>query len=781
MLSRLRCLIIAVVMIIWISPVSSYFKLGQVCHGQISAEKVRDGIRTGVEFLFRKQQNNGSWQDVEDPNAKNGVTALVTLALLHSGVSPDHAKIKKAFTRLDSLPIESQGTYTVSLMAMAYAMNDPDTYAHRIRECVKYLEAGQLPNGGWTYTKSGRRGIGDGSNSQFALLALHEARLAGIEVSEEVWKNARTYWTKLRSGDNSYRYSKTTNWPPSGSMTAAGIASLIIVDENLAGSDIVSASGDIICCATDDWLIQVDLASKWIGDRFTVRMNPSDSDNYFRSAVFYYLYALERAGRLTGQRYFGESDWYREGAEYLMNIRKRGYWIGTGHGENHEEVATSFALLFLSKGRRPVVVGKYRHSKDNDWDRHRKGVHFLTRALEKDWQTKLNWQSVDGRVASTNDLLETPVLFLSGRDSLNLTDEQKKRLKEYVEYGRFIFAEACQGDGCGDEVEFDRKFRELMAELFPENPLQELPESHPIWNSQHKLLPNPDRPLLGVQTSCRTAVVYVPANLSGYWQADRPGVREKLNARASEEVDYCLKLGINVIAYATGRELRDRLDSPKVVESSGNESITRTIVIPKLIHGGGSNDAPNAWQNILRRAKLELKQEFLTEQKFINVTTESLSQNPIVFMHGRNNFEFKEAERRALREHLLQDGTLFADCICASTKFAQSFRDEMQKIFPEPEIRLQRLPPDHPLFTDRLGGFKLNSVTIKRPGANGVTQRTGSPQLEAITIDGRLVVVFSPFDLSCAMENAAASTCEGYSKEDASKIGVNVLLYLLSQ
>ena len=31
-------------------------------------------------------------------------------------------------------------------------------------------------------------------------------------------------------------------------------------------------------------------------------------------------------------------------------------------------VATSFALLFLAKGRAPVLINKLRHSPDQDWN-----------------------------------------------------------------------------------------------------------------------------------------------------------------------------------------------------------------------------------------------------------------------------------------------------------------------------------------------------------------------------------------------------------------------------
>ena len=101
--------------------------------------------------------------------------------------------------------------------------------------------------------------MGDGSNSQFALLGLHEARLAGIGIDETVWQNARSYWNGLRAGDGSYYYARTSSigFTPTGSMTAAGISSMIIIDENLKGSDMVTAGGEINCCTEkQNWCLQ---------------------------------------------------------------------------------------------------------------------------------------------------------------------------------------------------------------------------------------------------------------------------------------------------------------------------------------------------------------------------------------------------------------------------------------------------------------------------------------------------------------------------------------------
>ena len=55
------------------------------------------------------------------------------------------------------------------------------------------------------------------------------------------------------------------------------------------------------------------------------------------------------------------------------------------------------------------------------------------------------------------------------------------------------------------------------------------------------------------------------------------------------------------------------------------------------------------------------------------------------------------------------------------------------------------------------------------------------PVLEALELNGRLAVIFSPYDISCAMENSSSLECKGYLKPDAAKLGVNVILYTLQQ
>src|SRR5262249_25689044 len=122
--------------------------------------------------------------------------------------------------------------------------------------------------------------------------------------------------------------------------------------------DDTNPDGSPKCCSrnaiTDEPLRR---ALQWMSRYFAVGVNPGEQGGRW---VLYYLYGVERAGRLSGQRFFGNHDWYREGASYLVERQSRhdGSWSTAAGVEADPLVASSFALLFLSKGLAPVLINK---------------------------------------------------------------------------------------------------------------------------------------------------------------------------------------------------------------------------------------------------------------------------------------------------------------------------------------------------------------------------------------------------------------------------------------
>ena len=352
-------------------------------------------------------------------------------------------------------------------------------------------------------------------------------------------------------------------------------------------------------------------------------------------------------------------------------------------------LATSFALLFLAKGRRPIVISQLRHQ-DEDWNSHPAGIPNLTRRVEQRWKRDLTWQTIDARAAHLVDLQQTPILFLSGRGALDLSPPQKEMLKQYVVQGGFLFAEACQGRGCDGQA-FDTSFRQLLDELFPDSKLRLLPPDHPVWYAESKVDPNHLRPLYGLDTCCRTSIVYCPETLSCFWDLFRFERESKYPADVLAEIESVMRIGENVVAYATNRELKDKLDRPLITLAGAKRELRRgTLYVPKLNHGGGADEAVNAWPNLLTLFGRQTQLPVSPEARLIAATDEQLYDYPIVFMHGRRAFRFSAAERQALVEYLRRGGFLFADSICANPQFADSFRSELRAMFPDAKLVASR-------------------------------------------------------------------------------------------
>jgi len=754
---------------------------------QVTDRDVRQAIERGVEFLKEHQDKvRGGWP--EHPAQPGGLSALCTLALINAGVPLDDPAMVKALDYIRSFD-KPDMTYSVALRTLVLCAAEPKKDLLTIRQNVKWLETTQLTSGPslargrkgtWAYSAR-QEGQGDNSNTQFAMLALHEADRVGVEVNRATWRLALDYWTNTQKEDGSWGYKPEL--PPTGSMTCAGICSWIIASGRLSSGS-ASIQGDkVSCCGEESANTPAERGLAWLAKHFSVRANPGD-----RVYLLYYLYGLERVGRMTGRRFIGDHDWYREGAEVLLDQQDEisGGWRGVGNAESNPLVATSFALLYLSKGRRPVVMAKARYDNGREWDLHAGGVPSLTRHVEKAWLRELSWQTIDLDAATVGDLLEAPVLFLSGRQALNFSAEQKEHLRMYVEQGGFIFAEACDGDGCEGQ-EFDTSFRALMRELFPDSQFRELPPDHPVWFAEGKVDPDYLVHLYGVDACCRTSVVYCPTNLSCYWELGAEGREINAPDAVKKAIAARLQIGQNVIAYATNRTLKEKLDRPSV--ATNDPTVTPesrdVLVIPKLQHNGGSDDAPNSLGNLMRYVRQEVELRALTERRLLLPTAPDLHDYPILFTHGRRSFRWSPDERKALADYIARGGFLFADAICASTNFANSFRSEIEAIFPGQ--KLERIPANHPLLSSEFGGFDVSRVTINDPLLHEAGERLDArrtetaPVLEGLQIDGRYVIVFSPYDLSCALESSSTMVCKGYIKEDAAKLGTNIILFALQQ
>src|SRR5205823_4721463 len=187
----------------------------------------------------------------------------------------------------------------------------------------------------------------------------------------------------------------------------------------------------------------------WITAKFAFDARENLSKSYF-----YNVYGIERLGRLSGQRFIGKYDWYREGCQFLVAKQQGDGSIKSGSGIDSAEVlSTAFALLFLSKGRTPVLVSKLAWGEFRDlgngtfaelgerndpagavnWNRKHNDTRHIVEYASKELfkATPLAWQVYDVRrqnlgtqeqiLGEVGVLLESPVLYINGHGPLKLT------------------------------------------------------------------------------------------------------------------------------------------------------------------------------------------------------------------------------------------------------------------------------------------------------------------------------------------------------------------------
>ena len=300
------------------------------------ANRVKETLDKGINYLESKQSKdrNGdwNWENSEFLNQawSGGTSCLATLALLTAGVKVNDKYIQRTLPYVRGL--KPTQTYVVALQSMVLAEIGEAKDLNIIQNNVNFLLEGRIYRGkdkdrvltGWSYGKDGHIEA-DNSNTQYALLGLLAGRQAGVKIAKEDWDEIQKFYIRTirieqldkNSGGWPYR-PDAQNDSPSHTMTCAGLSGLFIssLETNSDKQKLDEKTGIAANCGQYEENEAVAKGMKWLGKNFNFDM----SRNPHR-ATFYNVYGIERVGRLSGQRFIGEHDWYREGCELLCGVK----------------------------------------------------------------------------------------------------------------------------------------------------------------------------------------------------------------------------------------------------------------------------------------------------------------------------------------------------------------------------------------------------------------------------------------------------------------------------
>jgi hypothetical protein len=746
----------------------------------LTDEDVTRAIERGREWLTNQQQG-GKWEEKSywhSPNAC-GHTEISGLTLLYTGSHPiNSALMVQTLDYLMGNNIEY--TYARCCRTMAYAaalknIHSPGPRRDTIRKAIvadaQWLVNAQHSNadqsGGWTY-----QGLGDPefnhridfSNTQFAILALWEASKVGVEVPNIIWERTLDLYKRNQQQDGSWNYGPHTEADGAGygSMTAAGLATLYICMDMLDLASGCPCRGARAGGDRADLERRMALAFKWLEDHFTAETNPGGAMSGWR---MYWLYAVERVGMATGYKYLGSHDWYREGcATVLAQQNGDGSW--PGEAEGGPIPTTCFAVLFLYKGRAPILFNKLQETPGGEtwkWNPHRRDIPNLVSYFEKVKEEAFTWQVVNLK-GPMEELHDAPILYISAETAPKFTDEEKKKLRAFTDTGGTILVEPS----CGASAVKDW-FNKFAKEVWPEWPVKPLGPDHGSFLDPYPLKQRPE--ILGINDGMRTCVFYALDDISCPWQTKAYTLKE-----------FMFQWGVNLFTYATDHSpLRAKL-APKEASKSDRFATAvkagdkATVKMARLKTDGDwfVNRNYKGFEYISAEVNKKGGITLTVQEEGLDVT--ALTDQNAAYLTGSKEFTMGAADQTALKAYLAKGGFLWAEAAGGSSAFDGS----MLKLAKDMGWQLKALDKSAPVmsgrFTKAVGynlttGLQFRRVLKLQRIESG---RLGA-ELTGIYAEGKLVGIYSPYDITFSATPYEAYACKGYKPEDAAAVATNIL------
>ena len=720
--------------------------------------EVSTALERAKKWLYA-QQKEGHWEPV-DPSEKikdhphfqiTGRTALAVLALLHSGESSQEPRLKPAIDYLLKTPAD--GVYALGLRSQVWlALPKTPQVLQQMRADARLLLANVKTDGNakgmYDYTPVSAKKYSH-SRSQYGVLGVWAAAQMGVEVPDAYWQMVDDGWRRNqdKGGGWGYMHMDDNKQPPTPGMTAVGVASLFVTQEYLRSQNNLACKGNASNPA-------IERGIKWLADN----MNLYASDATFhREFPYVTMYAYERVGAASGLRYIGGVDWFEKGADWLVKTQHPvGLWGGVrGEGAISAPSNTCFAMLFLAKGRAPIVMSKLQYTtadgKEAAWNQRSRDVANATRSIGRLIERELAFQIVDLK-APLEDLIEAPILYLAGSEPVSFSAAHKQKLKAYVEAGGMIVANA----DCGSTA-FSTSIRNLGKELFPDYELAALPEDHLLYTSYYPRSKWRSKPRVeAISNGVRQLLILIP-------QADAGKAWQMQDDKSKAEL---FELGANLVLYAVDRQnLRFRgerfyvPDDPKLATKYD-------VTVARLKYAGNWDPEPGGWRrfnNVMRQS-----QATAVSIRTVELGKGDLAGIKIAHLTGTDDMKLAEQQREALRKFVEQGGTLVIDAAGGSSRFAASAEQELAQLFPADKPVV--IADDHAICDALAYG-----TPMFRAFARKVVGRNNKPLLQGITIKGRLAVIYSREDLSAGLVGQAVDGIVGYEPVAASVLMAGIV------
>ena len=742
---------------------------GQVKFRDVADEDIDRAIEAAQRYLFGQQQEDGKWfdwnRDVTASGGGGGVphTAIAIFALMEMGLDDQEAHIKKGLEWLCKQEIKNTYSAAVRVMILSQVIrkNPNSPYKKVLKDDIDFLSKDFAKCGAWDYPGASKDG--DNSCSQFALLAMWEADMAKQEIPAQVFRLAESTWVRRVRPDGGWIYAGQPDIKAdsTASMTAAALASLYQCQDVLA-----VGGGPYQHKAVVDkgWKFLAKALKEY---KATAKAKTGKEEDWFQDR--YLAFCLQRVGMASGMKFIDDLDWFADAATKYAEANPQGRTYNDKYGPI---VGASLELIFLARSRLPMTYNKLEYGAEAQWNTYPRDVPRFTEWMRRQFEMRMRWQVV--RLADDVRLmLDAPTLLMEGSAALTLTDAEKDKLREYTLRGGTLVMVANNGSQA-----FVKSAEALLSDLYKEQQKQsgkyykveKLTEAHPIYDNPSdanftKIDGGSGRaPISGVSDGTRLIALVCQRDIPKSWQDRAFG----------DKLDF--PLAKNLLFYSTGGNSISRLRPVFVAKPGPVKTTVATIGWVK--HDGNWGTSPFALKSLAEKINAENRIDVKVTEG-VDLAKDKLDGFKLLWITGSEDFNFTDAEMKALRNYIDGGGMIFVNAVGGSHAFRDAARTMLEKLFENSEnLTTGYASAASPFMTGVCGDERGPQVKkLDRTAA----WKKGEPKVQGVMLqvyeeNGRPAAVFCAYGIHDTLDGHMAHGATSYQPATARELAANLLL-----
>ena len=374
------------------------------------------------------------------------------------------------------------------------------------------------------------------------------------------------------------------------------------------------------------------------------------------------------------------------------------------------------------------------------------------------------------------DPAQYPVYYFTGSDDFVLTDAQVARLRDFLRNGGTVWGDTCFGD-----PDFFKAFTREMSRVLPDRDWHQLGPDHPLFRCYYRIdevkytRDVPDAPsgkgkpvLFGLDVADRTAVILDRYGMSCGWDGH---IRD---GAYNVDPNDARRIGVNMMVYALGvHELAVYQSTAKVYYEETERARGDFVFAQAKIVGNWDTES-NEIANLLKLVSANTSAEVKFQRRAVDLVSDQLQQYPFLYITAREGFTLSDAQVQALRRYLTSGGFLLASPSSGMSEFDVAFRREIARVLPNHP--LERLPAGHPAYSIL---NKVDSVSYDDYVAS-LSETPPPLPLEGIDMGGTTAVIYCPYGIGGGWRGFDNPFGRDLASADASRLGVNIVLYAMT-